>query len=331
MSATPTRTAYSILPKASGALRRVSDGIAWFDVRTSRNIAWARSLIAVAQLSILVFTPANFLFVPVGTEPAGPSCNAYNAWTAYCALDEFDASYISWALVAGLILVISGFWPRVTGILHVWVTFSISTAIQLPDGGEAAAQVVTVFFALILLSDNRRNHWIIDTSSRKTSTLTPISWAASWGLRLQIFWIYISASVAKFSVPEWQEGSAIYYVARQVFFGVDGPLEGLLLWATSQPLLSLAITWGTMIGEIAIAILVLLPYRVARFSLVLTMVFHGGIILVIGLWSFGLIMIASVLGVLASRPTVVTVSLPPRGSAPTVTQSRQDQVSDSRL
>lgn len=212
-----------------GLLRRVEASLAAFDVRSSRVLGVARSTLALAQISVLLFTPAAYLFVPVGTEATGPSCDAFNSWTAYCLPWEFSDQTTSWLLVACLLVVISGWFPRLTGLLHVWITFSISSAIRLPDGGESAAQVISVFLALVLLSDTRSNHWSIQSLDEPPSVLAPISWAALWGLRLQVCWIYLSASIAKLAVQEWQEGSAIYYVTRQVFFGVNGPLAEFFL------------------------------------------------------------------------------------------------------
>lgn len=200
---------------------------------------------------------------------------------------------VSWILVVGFLVVLSGYFPRYTALLHVYLTFSLSTAIRLPDGGDEAAKIVTVFLAIICLADNRVNHWKI--SSGADSRLSPIAWAGWLGIRIQFSWIYISAAVGKVSVPEWQDGTAVYYVTRQAFFGYAGPLSDFALTLTSIPLASIAATWGTIILEMTVAVLILLPrnYRIAAVSL--SMIFHIFIMVSIGLFSFGLAMISGII------------------------------------
>lgn len=291
----------SVRRRNTDVIPSIAQAVGDFDVRRSRVFAVARSLMATAQITVLLFTPTSYLIVPVAGAPAGPQCGNFNDWTAYCLVGSTDLQWVSWILIAGLVLVISGALPRMTAVLHVWITLSISTAIVLPDGGESAAQLFCVFFLLIALADSRRNHWTVSPAGTSPSPLAPAAWAGWWGLRVQVFWIYVTASIAKFSVAEWADGSAIYYVTRQVFFGVDGPLAGPILFLTEIPIVSLGLTWGSMILELSIAILVLLPYRYRRGAFFLSAMFHVGIIFTIGLWSFGAIMIAGVLATLSDR------------------------------
>lgn len=274
--------------------RRVDATIEGYCPGRSPHLAIARTLIAIAQLSILWLTPQKYFFVPVAGREAGPKCDEYNRWTAYCLSDSAGwQSTVPWVLSIILIAVLTGFFPRVVSWFHVWASYSVSTAIALPDGGEVAAQLFSVYIAVICLGDSRRNHWS-KFPEPGNGWLQSISWAGSVVLRVQVFWIYISASVAKFSVDSWGDGSAIYYVTRQEFFGVSGPLQSVVEWVTRNPYASLGLTWGSMILELGIALLMLTSYRYRRWAIPLTIAFHGGIILIIGLWSFGLIMIAGV-------------------------------------
>lgn len=292
----------SVSDSVQAVLAHVRKELRTFDVRTSRTIGWARSLVAIAQILTLALTPASYLFVPVGAGTAGPQCRASNAWTAYCVTGQMSPQITSWILVGVLCLVVSGYFPRLSALAHVWVSFSIYTAVSLPDGGDVAAQFATLFIALLLMSDDRRNHWHRCEAATSPPRLVGVSWAASWVLRAQISWIYLSASMGKVSVEDWQSGTAIYYVARQIFFGVDGPLAGLVLYLTGVPGVVIALTWGSIVLELAIALLCWGRYRARLVGFVLCAVFHVGIILVIGLWSFGLIMIGLVLANLASPP-----------------------------
>ena len=258
----------------------------------TRVLGTGRSLIALAQLSIIVLTPSsNLLNIPVKGQPTKPSCEGIGNMGAFCVFPQEISWLAKSVLVLALVIVISGIYPRITSWLHVWATFSISVGISLPDGGEQAAQVLVVLIALVLLGDNRRNHWSSGSSQRRNSVLLGVSTASHILLRLQIAFIYIDAAITKTAVQEWQEGSAVYYVSRGAYFGVSGPLSDLVLWVTEKPLVSLVLTWGTIVLELAIAFFILLKVKFRWVALAVCTLLHIGIILIIGLWSFALVMI----------------------------------------
>lgn len=292
---TPTKKR-RIKELTQSALSLLTARIVSFDFRHNHILAVSRTLLVVAQLSILIGTPTDYLFASVGNQPPGPECEAYNAWTAFCLADgHFSMQVTAWIIVACLLLVASGFFPRYTSILHFYLTFSLSTVVRLPDGGDEAAKLVAFFLVLICLADGRRNHWQTKEIPSVTSSLMPVAWAAWIGIRAQFAWIYLSAAVGKVSVPEWQDGTAVYYVTRQAFFGYNGPLSEFALWLTSVPLVTLVATWGTIVLEMVVAVFLLLPRRYRLIAVALSLLFHTAIILGIGLFSFGLIMIAGML------------------------------------
>ena len=261
-----------------------------------RWVGFGRTLIALGQLTILCFTPSGFLFVPVAGESMKPQCNGWRNLTAYCLGGQEFRPWITALLIVILLIVMIGVFPAVTAVLHFWATISISSGISLPDGGEAAAQVITLFLVFLLIGDRRKSHWHI--ASQKSSSqgfLRGFTWAAHWGIRLQMAWIYVNAAIPKLSVPEWADGTAIYYITRGEFFGAPTYLQDFVFWATSIPWLELSLTWGTIATELTIAYFLLFGKKRARLtSLVLCATLHVGIIVVIGLWSFALVMIGGV-------------------------------------
>lgn len=109
----------------------------------SRNVALARTLIAAGQLSVLLFTNWDTLFVPTDGGSFGPSCHGESRAEAYCLMyDELGLVFPSVVLLVSLVVVLSGVFPRYTGILHAWVTLSISPAISLPDGGKQSLRLL---------------------------------------------------------------------------------------------------------------------------------------------------------------------------------------------
>ncbi|BBE24323.1 hypothetical protein MN0502_32060 [Arthrobacter sp. MN05-02] len=180
--------------------------------------------------------------------------------------------------------------------VHLYVALSIVLAIDLPEGGDQAAVAITVCIALISLSDTR--YWVWSRSTQPNSLggrFYGLSWAAHWLLRAQMAYIYLNSSISKMAVEAWQDGSAVYYVTRMEYFGVTGPLAGLMREVTAVPLLAVAATWGTMITELAIAVLILSSRPWQRLAFILAAALHVMIILMIGLGSFGMVMIGGVL------------------------------------
>lgn len=259
----------------------------------SRLVGLARSIIALAQLSIILFTSAQARFPPIGDADPGPICEGITNASIYCILGGSPVILSDIVVSTLLLFVISGFFPRYLGLVHYWATISISGSIALPDGGEAASQAVVFFMIFLSIADNRTNHW--QATQTTHSRLKAVSWAASWVLRLQIAWIYLNASVAKTAVSEWTEGSAVYYVVRDPLFGSAGPFGELFRDILEIPWVALTASWGAIVIEFSIAIFVLWSSKSRKLAVLLSVALHVGFIVMIGLWSFAFIMIGSVL------------------------------------
>lgn len=267
--------------------------------------AIARSVIAAGQISVLLFTPASALFVPVGEDQPLARCErAILTVSPYCWFPE-SAQLVNVAVIVILAVVATGFMPQIAGFVHAWITFSFSQLVSLPDGGEHVAQVVSILFIFVSLSHNRLWYWKAPLPRDPNSILAAVSLGAWWAIRLQMAWVYLHSSIAKTAVGEWQDGSAVYYVVRQEMFGSSGIMRELILWSTSIGVISLMLTWGTIVIESAMAILILMPRRIPAIAWVLCLLLHLGIIFVLGLFSFGTIMIGCVLA--ATAPAVASV------------------------
>ncbi len=272
----------------------------------SQLMGVARSALAMGQMSVLAFTPAAQLFVPVGKPETILTCQDFlQALSAFCMFPSASRQVVAWGLMAILAIVVSGLYPRFTALLHVWVALSIHTSFSLPDGGETVLQVCTPLIAIAVANDRRRWHWSrqschVDVA--KSSVFHGISWAGQVALRLQVAYVYLNSAGSKLKVPQWQDGTAIYYVARMESFGVSGPTGEIFLWLTKQPTVSLALTWGVIAAETAIAVLLVCHRNQPMAAFVMSCMLHIGIIFLLGLVSFGIIMVG-VVGC-ASSPAV---------------------------
>lgn len=260
-----------------------------------RSIQVGRSLIALAQMSILVLTSWTNLTPEIVGQKTAPTCLGVVQGSVFC-LDPSDDKLLA-RLASGLILalVLSGFVPAISGILHAWVAFSLSTSIGLPDGGDSAAAVTTLLIAFIILRDRRWNAWHRNTAPTSSTILSGIAWGAWWMLRLQMAFIYIESGLSKFGTEQWVNGSALYYVVRDPSFGGSGIAGQLARAITEMPLGTALLTWGTIALEVAVGALLLGGPKARRTALALVVALHLGIIIFIGLWSFAAIMMGAVL------------------------------------
>lgn len=232
----------------------------------------------------------------VGQEP----CVGIARVTAACVL---TAGEYTWAthvvLVVCFLAVASGAAPRVTGLVHPLAALSLMTSLTTVDGGDQAALVFSVLAVPLCLADPRRSHWSAwraeDAESRgavlRRSTVTVFTLL----LRLQISLIYLEAGLAKLAVPEWSEGTALYYWTIDGYLPPPVFAEPLVRVVATTPLLLLGATYGTLVLELLLGVSLLLrPARVRATLLAVALVFHLMIALTFAIWSFALVMAALV-------------------------------------
>lgn len=259
-------------------------------------VGLGRSIIALSQIILLLFTPAEYLFVPVIGRGESPECERYIvSISAYCLGGSANLQLKSYLLILGLLVVASGFLPRYTSFLHFWISFSIGVAISLPDGGEAVAQIVTFLLCFVLINDRRVWHWKQEYPHHRLHTLNAVAWGGFLAVRLQLFYIYMSSAVEKSAKETWRDGSAIYYILRGELFGAEGWGKDFFLWLSSTPVGTLSMTWGTILLEGAAAIFILRSGKWPIITFIIALLLHSIFILLLGLWTFGLIMIGVVI------------------------------------
>ncbi|WP_432002383.1 sporulation-delaying protein SdpB family protein [Streptomyces sioyaensis] len=280
------------MPAVHSLAGRLAEHTARHDLR-SRWFGVGRSVIAAAQLSVLLLTPLKALLVPVVGMGEFPRCDTVRAASALClGGDAVGAEPRRWLLIVVLLVAASGYRPRWTVIPHAWAAYSVAVSISVPDGGESVGMIMCFLMIPIGLADRRTWHW-----QRPESALAPswrtVSLAAFLAIRVQIAYLYLDSALSKFGVADWANGTAEYYFLRDGMFGVSRPWDGVLLWMSKSPLVVVSLTWGALLIEIAIGVCLLSSGRRRKVGMVLDIVLHGSIILTMGLWSFALAMIGS--------------------------------------
>ncbi len=252
-----------------------------------------RTIIATATILTLATTNPDAMWSPFFEGSAGPlGCDGIRgAISFFCVVpvDYLDIAHRTAILV--LLLVASGWRPRVTGILHWYISFSI-LASATRDGGDQVAALVTLFLIPWTLTDPREWHWQRAQAVGARTKHAFVANAARMIIRLQIMVVYLHSAVTKFNVDEWLDGTAVYYWFHDPIVGASQLLEPLLFPAARSPVVY-AMTWGAIVVEIVLVIGLVVPRRFWRPLFWLGVLFHLGIALGLGLFSFSVIMIGA--------------------------------------
>lgn len=250
----------------------------------------ARSALAFGTLLTLLFNDTTLLFRPAGGELTGNfGREGMFGWSLFFLVPPESLELARWVSVLVLLIVISGWRPRITGILHWWITFSLPASAVLVDGGDHIAAVLTLLLIPVTLTDGRKWHWSPPEEGRRgvaSLIAGQIAFSAFLVIRLQVALVYFHAGVGKMRVEEWSDGTALYYWFTHSAFGASPWLEPFLLPLLASPIIVTSLTWGVIIFELALFLGLAMEKRWWPYLLVLGIFFHLGIIVVHGLVSF---------------------------------------------
>lgn len=268
----------------------------------SRPLAFGRFLLALATLSSVVFTSDAELFSDATAASGGIRCDGLRSLSLWCLNSDLTGTYTLARILTltVLILVATGYRPKWTCIPHWYVTFSLAASMSATNGGDSAAVIATMLLVPLCLGDGRRWQW-----SRPSRPL-PARWrgrsyAAQLVIRLQLVVIYLSAAGSKLLDPAWRDGSAMYFALHDPYSGLPASvLDSVAPLLDSRWLVGL-VTWAVIATQVVIAVTVLGRRRERMLAVVLVAGLHLGIIVLMGLTSFGIIMIGFALLALGGR------------------------------
>ena len=260
-----------------------------FDPR-GLGLSAARSLLAIAELTVLAASPESLLFGSTPSSPPDQLCSGIGAVTLWCA----GSSQPNVAQLAALMIlgaVIAGLWPRWLCIPHWYVAFSMATRMVVLNGGDEIAQILTLLLIPACLGDNRWCHW-----TRPDRPMLPVwhgsSFAASLLLRCQAAIVYFDAALSKLGFSAWRSGHAVPILLNDPQFGLPPQVRGIAERVLAPGAVGTAVTWSVLVIECSIGASMLLGVRARRTGLVLGVCLHVSIIIAMGLFSFGLSMVA---------------------------------------
>lgn len=263
-------------------------------------VAVARTCLALGSLITLAFSGPAILF----DEKSYDYTNFNQAFDYVNLFYYFGFAHITYyyaVCIALLVLVLSGYYPRVTGVLHWLVAFSIFRSATMLEGGDQLTMILTFLLIPLTLCDSRRNHWSSTPSRTTHYFVANVSWQL---MRLQIALLYYQSGVEKiYKLDEWKNGTAIYYFFSDPVFGYSDWLgswfHGLLL----NSYIVSTLTWGTMLFEVLLFGAYFMRRRRRARLLGAALLFHFSIALVLGLVSFFFAMAGGLVLYLSSRRT----------------------------
>jgi len=219
----------------------------------------------------------------------------YNAFQIFGNL-----TFSRYFVYAVLIITILGFFPRYVCILHWWVTISFLLATPMIEGGDQIASIYTFLIIPPLLFQKNKNHWLSSNQNINNFYINVFLFYSFILIKLQAFIIYFFSVINKFSVEQWQNGTAIYYWFTDPIFGLNDNLYNIFEIFLSNPYVIVGLTWGALIIELSLAIFIIMPSKLNKKNLnkiffFIGLSFHLLISIFFGLWSFMFAMI----GVLA--------------------------------
>ncbi|TGE25415.1 hypothetical protein E5K00_09560 [Hymenobacter aquaticus] len=265
-----------------------------------------RSLLALGTIITLTFSPPDILFDAqlFGKMSLSPSFESFNI---FFLLGFEQLPYAYAASLGVLLLVVSGVFPRYTGVLHWLVTYGLFQSASLVEGGDQIGSILTMLLVPVTLLDNRRNHWVNEPQAQPSYYRNFVARGALTLIALQMAVLYFHAGVEKmYKLEEWKNGTAVYYFFNDPLFGYPDWMQGLLAEALTNAYVVTTLTWGTIVLEIALfGALFMSPQR--RYQLLWPAIgFHLGIALVFGLVSF----------LLAMAGGLVLYMVPPQAAGP---------------
>lgn len=195
-----------------------------------------------------------------------------------------------------LLWVISGFLPQLSCFFQWWVTFSFMISSPTIEGGDQINNILCLLLIPVCVLDNRKNHW-----HRKKNVFAPkrklLCWSCYFIIILQISIIYFHACIAKLAVPEWLNGTAVYYWATHNIFGVNNALKDTMIYLLSYSIFVILATWGTILLELLLFSWIFMKRNTWNWKILLLIgiLFHFMIVFFHGLVSFFLAMLGALI------------------------------------
>lgn len=218
-------------PVSTVALVRIAYGVLL--------VSWTTSLAA----------DLDAFFTPGGVMPAAP--DGALRWGLLELVDSSAAVYVAWALLlASAVALLVGWHSRIAAA----IAFVLLTSFEqrnpfVFNAGDALIRIIA--FYLVLAPAGAA----LSFSRRRAEPGAPVfPERAPWALRLvqlQLSVIYLASVIEKLRGHTWRDGSALAYALQLDDYQRFSPD-----WLTASPVVGALATWGTLIVELSVGVLV---------------------------------------------------------------------------
>lgn len=225
----------------------------WFTPEPAHTLGLVRIAfgVVVAAWTLALLPDLYQLFGAQGVVPQHPRFDY--EWSVFAIWPGDTALLVGWVLllVSSLALAV-GWHSRLAAVL---VFVLVQSFVRRDPFVFNAGDAIVVLVALVLALSSCGAALSLD-QRRRTGAFWSAQDRAPWPVRLlqvQLSLIYLVSVQAKLSGESWLEGSAVSYAWR-----TDGRWAFLPApeWLAANALIVNALTWGTLIVELAIAVLV---------------------------------------------------------------------------
>ncbi|MEL6719714.1 MAG: sporulation-delaying protein SdpB family protein, partial [Bacteroidota bacterium] len=253
----------------------------------TNTYGFARTILAIGTLITIGLNDINMLIAPLG-EPMDKGIDVYLMNFSIFSIFSENLVLAKCLSIVLLLIVASGWRPRVTGLVHFWISFSVAGSFSVIDGGDQITQILTLLILPICLIDNRKWHWEYKAERnisplRKHMTLIVIT--CLFLIRIQAAFVYYHAGIGKMFVEEWMNGTALYYWLNVPLFQISGFLSWLISPLLYNPFTVTIGTWGVMIFEVLLFLGIFMDKKWYPSLLKAGILFHFLIIVFFGLGS----------------------------------------------
>ncbi|SFI47304.1 sporulation-delaying protein SdpB family protein [Halpernia frigidisoli] len=249
-----------------------------------------RTSLAIGTLLTLISNSNYTLF---GNNPPEVSFTYYNASLFFILGNTILAKFFA---IMVLLFVISGFYPKFSGILHWYVTYSFLISCDVFDGGDQIASNLTLLLLPLTVLDKSQNHWNSNGITFNSNYFLKLIQKIFYNLILvQICVIYLHAFVGKLAIEEWSNGTAAYYWLTHKYFGIAEPFRNFAQHFLANEYITTIITWGTILLEFILASFIFVSQNDKRriVLFIVATIFHFNILIFHGLASFFFMMLAA--------------------------------------
>ncbi len=266
----------------------------------NNSLTFVRSLLAFNLFITLVFTDINDLLPKHHLTKISESRFWLMKINYFTWFDDTFIPYICTVLV--LIIIIGGIYPKILCIFQSWIAYSVFYSTLIVEGGDQINVILSFLLIPITILDNRKNGWISagkynggNIEREKTLIATLLAYNAQTALffiKIQIAILYLNAGVSKIFAPDWTNGTAVYYWFFDPIFGASENMQQLFGFLFKNDITVSLINWSVIFLEILLAFSLFFNQRIKYMFFCAGVIFHFFIIVVHGLVTFFVAMLA---------------------------------------